>query len=321
MGEDNPGHAFDLEEILMGWVRKDLENPNLSPEDREAGTQVLKNFMANDEWATKIFKKVGILLTSHPGNRAYLKGSVESHKKLGCWIALVYDNFLDPTRSDITYDWVLPARDVMDQVDTFIMPHHQTWGGVLYPYFWHLKWGITILQDFEYIYCANGDFIVEKPEGFPKLLEMMGDADIMSCGPVTDRSVNTAGFIGKASALKKLVQHYQDHFVPFEAYEKYTQEFGNAEGRFFRAIKDLGLKQIIVDPPTDEQCGLPLKGTWYDVIGFRHIHAEHNKAYKYKGIPPDPKYFDPRFMGSEYETIKKYYETKDMSLLENWWAK
>lgn len=305
----------------MGWIRKDLEDPKLSPEDMAAGEQVIKNFMANSEWADKFLKNVGILLTSHPGNRGYLKGSVESHKKLGYWLCVAYDNYINPEIEKIDYNSIFPGQDVMEQIDTFIMPHHQTWGGVLYPYFWLLRLGINVLDNFEYIYCANGDCILEKPENFPMLLELIKDYDIISCGPVKERSFNTAGMIAKTSALKAMIKHFQDHLIPFEVYEQYTQEIGNTEGRFSRAIKDLNLKQLIVSPPVDEQMGTDLQGWWYENLGFRHIHAEHNKAYRYKGIPPHYKYLDPRYVGGEYEIIKKYWDSGDIKILENWWAK
>ena len=163
--------------------------------------------------------------------------------------------------------------------------------------------------------------ILERPEGFDELFSMLGDADIMTCGPDTERSANTAGFICRTSALKDIIKHFQDHFIPFKNYEKYTMEFGNAEGRFCRAIKDLGLKQVSVEPPYNDQLHKSGYGTWYEKIGFRHIHAEHNYAYRYKGIPPEYKYLDERFMGDEYKVIKEYWETKDDKLLENWWCK
>ncbi len=306
----------------MGWVRKDLEDPNLKPEDRIAGEQVLKNFMANDSWDTKIFKDVGILLTSHPGNRAFLKHTVESYKKLGYWICLAYDNYINPESSSIDYNSIMPAKDVIDNIDTFVMSHWQTWGGVLFPYFWCLKIGINQLLDFKYIYCANGDCLLEKPENFHLLIEQLGDNDIISCGPVKENSFNTNGMFAKSSALKAIIQHFQDHFIPFEVYEKYTQDIGNTEGRFAKAIKDLGLKQTIVAPPFDEQMGKNLQGWWYENLGFRHIHAEFNIAYRYKGIPPELKYIDTRYINQwEIDIIKKYEETKDIEILKNWWIK
>ena len=163
--------------------------------------------------------------------------------------------------------------------------------------------------------------VIEKPEGFPKLLELMGDADIMGTGPDSDRHFNTAGFIAKTTALKAIMDHFEKHFIPFENYEKYTQEFGNAEGRFGRAIKDLGLKRRDVKPPYNDQLHISGHGTWWEIVALRHIHAELNYSYRYKGIPPEPKYLDERFSGDDYKVIKKYWKTKDKKILENWWAK
>lgn len=305
----------------MGLIPADLEDPKISDKDKAEIKIVLDRFRWNDIWVNKIFKKVAILLTSHPGNRPYLKATVESYKKLDYWICLVYDNYLDPDNQSIDYNSVMPARDVIDNVNLFIQSPYQRWGGVLFPYFFHLKFGCAVLQDFEYIFCSNGDCLIEKPENFNMLFEELKDNDIIGCGPVRERSFNTAGFLIKTKAFKALMQHFQDHFIPFEKYVEYTQEIGNTEGRFMRAIKDLGLKLAIVSEPIDEQVGLNNCGWWKDNLGFRHLHAEHNQAYRYKGIPPHYKYLDERFMGDEFNKIKAYWETKDTKILEEWWAK
>jgi hypothetical protein len=309
----------------MGLTRKDLEDPRYSEQELEELRAVIARYLQCDEWAKKTFLPVGILVTSHPGNRPYLKACLETHKKLGYWIALAYDNYFDPTVPDISYDRIMPAKDVMDMVDTFIMPHHQSWGGVLYPYFWLLKYGVNVLQDFPYIYCTNGDCILEKPENFPQLIEMLGDADIMGCGweERGDRAdFNTTAFIAKTSAIKAIMSHFEAHFIPYETFEKYTQEIGNCEARFGRAIRDLNVQQVIVpENPYNTQSHLKGYGTWYKLLGFRHIHAEHNYAYRNRGIPPEIQYFDSRFMGDEYNTIKAYWEIEDPDILERWWAK
>ena len=306
----------------MGLTRADLTDPKVSDKDKAEIKVVLDRYMENDIWIKRALSSTAVLLTSHPNNRAYLKMSVETHKKLGLWLCLAYDNYINPTEPSIDYNQIMPAKDVMDNIDTFIMPHHQTWGGVLFPYFWLLKFGVNALQDFEFIYCTNGDFIIDRPEGFPELFKLLGDADIMTSGPDYDNAANTAGFIAKSSALRAIVKHIQDHFVPFEVYEKYTQDIGNAEGRFGRAIKDLNLKQVKVEPPNDDMFKVPGKGTWFDLLGFRHLHAEMNFSYRNRGIPPPSKYLDERFTATnDLKYIKLYEETKDIKVLEDWWAK
>lgn len=289
----------------------------------EARRGVIDCYMKNDEWGIRIQKNIGIHLTGSSYGRPYLKGSLQSYRRLGLWILLSYDNFINPAWSveEAAYDKWMPPKDVMELVDTFLLTHHQTWGGVSYPYVWQLRLASGVMSGFEYVLCSNGDCIMEKPEGLPALIELMGDADIMSAGPALPREIGTAAFLVRGSAYTKIARHMIDHMVPFEAYEKSTQEFGNTEGRLAVAVRELGLKQAIVPkPPFNEQHHEP-GGTWYDLTGFRHIHGEHNYAYRYHKIPPPPEYFDPRYMGDEYNQIKAYWETKDMSILENWWAK
>jgi hypothetical protein len=305
----------------MGVVRADLLDPNQTEENRESIRQALNGYLGNDEWAPRIKLPVLVLLISHASGRCYLTGSVKTHKKLGYWLAVCYDNFIDPKAESVDYNQFMPPKDVMDQIDTFMMTHYQTWGGVSYPFMWSLKMSSGLAQHFEYVYCINGDCIIEKPEGFPLLLEKLGDADIMSSGPALEREIGTAGLLMRSSAFIKIGKHLIDHVVPFEEYEKSTQDFGNTEGRMAVAVRELGLKQVIVDPPFNEQFHIPGHGFWWETIGFRHIHGEHNYAYRYKAIPPPAEYFDERFMGDEYKQIKAYWETKDMEILKNWWAK
>jgi len=305
----------------MGLVRADLEG-EMSPEEYASRKEWIDRTASNDVWAKKIFNKVGILLTGHQANRPYIKACIESHIRLGLWITLAYDNYVDPAWETVDHNQFMPAKEVLHNVDMFLVPHHQVWGGVLYPYFWLIKWGAAAMQQFEYIYCTNSDFIIEKPEGFWDLFKMVEGYDVMTCGhDEPGKYANTAGFFIKSSAFMSVVQHFQDRFIPWDVYEKYTNDIGNAEGRFGRAIADLGLKQLIVDPPNDDMLKIPGRGTWFEVMGFRHIHSEHNYAYRNKKIPPHYKYLDQRFMGNEYNQIKAYWDSGDMKHLEEWWAK
>lgn len=292
----------------------------LNSYQKEYYTNEFDEHRRNDEWNTKGFgAKMGILLTSHPGNRGFLKASVESHKKLGLWLAVGYDNYWDKSRQDVDFNYVMPNRDIFDQIDTFIIPHHQSWGGVLYPYFWVLYFGMQTMGGFEYVYCANGDCILEKPENFPQLFEMMGDADIMGIGNEDagwSRVFNTTGFIAKTKAIQAIMKHFGEHLIPFNNYVRYTQEIGNTEARFARAIKDLGLKEFRVEKnPYNTQLHKP-GGTWYDLVGFRHIHGEFNWAWKlltmnepYEECIPPLKYLDRRHCTIPQQFIDYYKKT------------
>jgi len=316
----------------MGVTREDLIRSGRYLEmtdeewavELEGRQRVIGGYMSNDEWAVKIKKPVLILLISHPAARGYLAASIRTHKALGYWLAVVYDNFIDskdPTENAF-YNEFMPPKDMMVDIDTFIMGHYQWWGGVSYPFMWGLRLAAGFAQNFEFVYCINGDCIIENPEGFPKLLEALGDGDIMSTGPTLEREIGTAGLLMRSSAFFKIAKHMTDHVIPFEEYEKSTQEFGNTEGRLAVAVRELGLKITPCEPAKTEQMHEPGHGFWAQTLGFRHIHGELNRAYRYKGIPPPTKYLDARYISeNDMRAIKGYEETKDMKILEDWWAK
>jgi len=303
-------------------ITREYVNQMKEGADKQYAKQVIKGYTDCDKWAVNALKDVGVLLTSHPSSRPFLKASLETHKKLGFWTTVVFDNYFDPNNKSIKFDSMLPRREVFDQIDTFLIPHHQTWGGVLYPYFWLLKFGLHTMGGFEYVFCSNGDCILEKPEGFPQIMEMLGDGDIMGCGWENNNGrelFNTTSFIAKTEAAQAMMKHFQDHLIPVDNYEKYAEKVGNTESRFAVAIKELGLKLVKVpNNPLSTQVHKP-GGTWYDILGFRHIHGEWNYAHRYKDIPPPAEYIDETFWHKKRELVKKYYETKDKKFLEQWY--
>jgi len=175
------------------------------------------------------------------------------------------------------------------------------------------------------VWCTNGDCVIEKPENFLQIVEMLGDGDIMGVGWEDNDGrplFNTTAYLAKTRVAKKIIKHFEEHFIPFETFEKYTMDIGNCEGRFARAIQDLKLKLVRVEKnPFNTQAHLS-EGTFYDIIGWRHIHGEHSYAYRAREIPPEIKWFDERFIGDEFKRIKAYHETKDIKILEDeWWVK
>lgn len=303
----------------MPVTREDLKKP--WDEDHLAKLQkIFDGCIANDQWATKIFKKVAVLINTYPGHRAYLKSCVESHAKLGYFICLTYDNYIDPKETTVDHNTWMPDKDILDKVDLFIMPHHQTWKDVNYPYFWELKWGVSALQQFEYIYCTEGDFILEKPEGFSELLKLIKDGDIMTCGPDYDDEISTGAFICKSSAFLQIVQYMQDHFIPFDNYEKYLH-MGGAESRAQAAIKHYDLKRIDIEYPGVWNFTHDLKGTWYNLVGLRHLQGELDYAFKNFLIPPHHKYIEKKYLQDvyKYDLIKEYWDTGDKEVLKKWW--
>jgi len=308
----------------MGITRETLNDPKLTPQQKSYAKHILNGYMKNDSWSVKSQKKCAIVLTAHPSGRMFLKSSVESHIKTGYWVHLSYANYLDPTIPTQTYDNVMPPRDVFDQLHSFSTTKWNDWGGVTYGYGWLIRSGINDVGSHPYIYCANGDCVLDKPENFDKLFDILGDADIAAIGWEDNNGrplLNTTGFIGKSDAMRALAEHYVKHFVPFETYEKTHQRLGNPESRLHIASEELGLK--VVKPkenPADTQVSVPGVGTWDKLIGFRHIHGIYNKALRYQKLPPHHKYLDKRFCPAHvYNKIKEYDDTGNKKFLEQLW--
>jgi len=309
--------------VTRAWVNSLPEGPK-----KEHYKYILKGMLSTDKVTKKLFKEVGILLTSHPGNRPFLKASLKSYRKLGYFLLLGYDNYWNPKQKGITYEQCMPYRDVFDLCDSFFITPYQEWGGVMFSYFFQLYQGVMMLGNFPYILCSNGDCIIEKPEGFSKLLDMFkkSNADIFPCGWEVNNGrplLNTTCFIAKTSAIQKMMVHFRDNFLPFDTYEKKVDKMGNTESRFHIATEELGLKILKPEKnPVNTQVALP-GGTWYDILGFRHIHGEWNHAHRRKGIPPHPKYLDNRYMKGKVNLAKQYYDEKDkkkkQQILEKWW--
>ena len=87
----------------MTITRKYVADMKEGP-DKAYAKQVIKGYSDCDKWAVKALKNVGVLLTSHPNSRPFLKASVETHKKLGFWVTVVFDNYFEPNNKEISYD-------------------------------------------------------------------------------------------------------------------------------------------------------------------------------------------------------------------------
>lgn len=98
---------------------------------------------------------------------------------------------------------------------------------------------------------------------------------------------------------------------------------GGAESRIRAAIRDLKLNMVSVPDAPMPDCTHDLKGTWYDLVGLRHIHGEVDWAFKKKLVPPHYDYIDKRYLPPiyRYDLIKKFWDSMDESVLQEWWLK
>jgi hypothetical protein len=277
-----------------------------------------------DKRAEKWNDHINVLITAHMDQRVFLDACIESVKGLG-WILMAYDN------PDGDYQRRLPKEAILKKIDQFIMKHPtRDMAGPTYPQFWNFRHGIDLLLSSkgEYIFVIGADSILERPEGLPEIMEMLGDGDFIACStrnPKRHKDVycNTKSLLAKKSAFKTIIDHVQGGFVPFD------HKFGNMESRFGLAIKETGIKEVRVpNLPGEDQFAYSYdkegkvinNGTWGDVLGYRHLAGEHKIRRKNKIIPEEEKYFDKEYLRRyEIETMAKYWETGEEGFLKAWW--
>lgn len=275
------------------------------------------------ESARKFKASIGIIVPSHYYHVKWLGACLRSLKQTGLHVLLAYDNpfFADNLRHETR----LPTPVTMMLADSFVMKH-KTWGsGVGIPHAWNMWYGLKMLKamGFDYVFNLNGDCILEKPENFPKLVEMLGTADIISCEFIPKKK-----YLGTMAWLAKLD-------VALEVWEQYIKtlyhfNIGNAEARMGRHLIDRKYQIIPVRNPYEAHFKpFPHEtetdsATFRTLLGLRHLHAEHKvrRDQKMEPVPGEYCEYGPsmQFMnGFEQRTIVKYWETGERQYLEAWW--
>lgn len=267
----------------------------------------------------KLQKNIGIIVPSHYYHVKWLKACLESCQKTGYYTLLAYDN--PYYGKGLKHDTRLPTVETIMLADSVIMKH-KTWGsGVGIPHAWNMLYGIKFLHSlgFEYIFNINGDCILEKPENFSKLTELLGGNDFIACEHIPEKKYcGTMSWLCKTEIALEIWESYINKL--------YTFNVGNAEARMGRHLSEGNYKVVEVENPEDAHFKPPgVKGTWRKLLGFRHLHAEHKVRRDLKLSPIDKKYLETGINncftnGHEQKTLLKYYETKDIKYLKAWWS-
>jgi hypothetical protein len=273
--------------------------------------------------ANLLKKKIGIIVPTHYYQAKWLKACLSSLKKLGYFILVAYDNpYYSPK---LKHNERLPTPETMMMADLFLMKH-KTWGsGVGIPHAWNMFYGLKMLKSlgFTHVFNLNGDCILEKPENFPKIVEMLGNNDIISCEFIPGKK-----YLGTMAWMSKLD-------VALEVWNKYIEtlyhfNIGNAEARMGRHYIDKKYKIIPVDNPYEAHFKpfpkeTPTdKATFRTILGLRHLHAEHKVRRDFKMEPVPGKYCEQgpyqAFLSVfERNTIARYWATGERRYLERWW--
>ena len=100
-----------------------------------------------------------------------------------------------------------------------------------------------------------------------------------------------------------------------------TPDFINQNPKNHEGHYQPDITEGVRHPRHIEQHHIPGQGTWYKVLGFRHIHGEMNYAYRYKANPPPVKYLDPRYTSSNDLRAAEEFEKGNLEFVKEWWAK
>ena len=263
----------------------------------------------------KLQKDLCVIIPSHRYQRPWLKGCLEGVQKLGYFSILAYDNPYHAGQIGRPTDALLPRNDVMALADYVSIKPKTFHSGVTIPHMWNMIFAVNqaSILGFEYIFCINGDFIMERPEKFEKLRQMMGDADMfpLAWNPKKP-SCGTAAFIAKTEPQ---VEFWRDFARTLH------QPKGNAEARMGRYYKENKLK-VFHNHHGPMAHQMPNeKSDWYNIVGLRHLHAENKIRRWEKKKPIEEKYFDKRFMTpNERKCLTEYWKTKDDKSLKPWWG-
>lgn len=332
---DGTGKIFDpceLYEWRLEWLEKKVAEHHYHKRVKDEAQyqkwwdeeeKVYQNNRRDSERVAKLRKNIGIIVPTHYHHSRFITACLESLSKLGYFVLLAYDNpFYSPTRK---IHESMPSVKGLFLAD-YISIKPKTWAsGVGVPHAWNMFFGIKMLKTlgFEYIFNLNGDCILEKPENFPKLIELLGDGDCITCEWIPERKyAGTMAYLIKTELADEIWSQYIQKIYWFN--------IGNAEARMGRFLLDSKCKVIPVDNPTEAhfKCGPNTEATdnatFRTLLGLRHLHAEHKVRRSLKMEPIEEKYFDYGpdmiFMnGHERNTMIKYFKTKDRKYLEAWW--
>lgn len=280
--------------------------------------QTYQNQLKDMNGIDRLNYDTAIIIPTHAYQSVWLRACLQSCKETGLYTMVAFDNPFH--NENIQLHTKLPTTKTFMMADLFIMKQ-KTWGsGVGIPHAWNMFYGLNFLKSlgFKYVFSINGDCIMERPEGLAEIREMLDNDDIIACEWKKERS-----YCGTMSWLSKID-------LVLEIWNKYMDELycsrGNAEARMGKAIIETNAKVTSVENPEDAHFKPPgIKGTWREILGFRHLHAEHKIRRQQKMEPISKEYFEhgPNFTflnGHEQKTLLKYFQTGDRDYLEAWWS-
>jgi len=314
----------------LDWLEEKVRQHHNSPNVNVSGEQyqkwwdeeerVFQNNKKTVDKVNKMQKSIGIIVPACSNHLKFLRACLRSCQATGYFTLLAYDNpFHDPRMQT---ERRMPTAETFMIADAMVMKHKTWGGGVGIPHAWNMFYGLRLLESFgfDYVFNLNGDCIMEKPENFPKLIELLGDADIIACESIPEKKYcGTMAWLAKMDVAASIWNEYIEKLYHFN--------IGNAERRMGEWLHRQNKKIVPVNNPDEAHFKPPgsENATFRTLLGMRHLHVEHKVRRTLKMEPIEKKYFEvgPEYAfisGHDHKTLFKYWDTGDKKFLEEWWG-
>jgi len=271
-----------------------------------------------------------IIVTSYPGQLCWLKATLESYRLTGAYVILSFDNHNYIWNNLDALDYILRVlpRPIHYLLAHAVVVKHKTYeADKRTGWYWDVKYAQSIINGFtniKYVYCTNGDCILEKPEGMDKLKEILGEGDFISGQSTPGGTIHTADVLYKVDAFNKIMDYMTERM------KVCIMGSQSPECLLRDAVTTLKLNEVFAQQPLKEDgeidwyCTQNLPSTFKDVLGFRNLYAELEYRENNGLEPLDKKFFDSynnwMYLRSEWQiSLCKYYETGDRRYLQMWW--
>ena len=177
---------------------------------------------------------IAILVRAYDRDASYLNELIESLS--GFYTVVGYDTIA-----------TLPPVEAIQHCDYFFTGGYTKGkqGGDLF----YTKNGLGVLYDkYKYTLSITGDAVIALPENIPKLIQLLGDDDLIA--PQWRRDCGTVMYFGLTQKL-------------YLAFSDIIDERPQLERRFTKALKSNNIKYAI------SECRAGNLGMWGEVLGYR----------------------------------------------------
>lgn len=277
-----------------------------------------KNYIKNNPL---VDTDMAIIVTSYEGHKPFLKYALSRYRETKKYVLCSYDRHNDNV-----------PIDIMNIPDAWVFKHPTFGAEKRNGWLWDIIYAsgmISLYDNLEYIVTTNGDCVWDKPQNIDKLVELMGDADIMSAS--SNGTIHTCNVIWKRDCFMDFVMYVQSKLFintpQSHSPEVLLRDFIGSSRYRNKSLPEQPRfpKNHFYEGKVDHYSSYRQPCTWSKIIGYRNLGGEHKAACLEHLEPVPEKYFDLRDDGiflnkHERDTLFWYFVTGDRRYLYKYWA-